>query len=186
MQVKNRFELELRKKVGPIELRMSRQTVQSILGKPEFTRQESFYLRDSYNSDKLQIDYSPDTLLCKGIEVYSGSKLIYEGKNLLGLSFKELLQWLLKLDPKLHIDLNLDTYISHKFKFAVKPRLENHSNTEVIDSIVIFTKDYWYILEPRETSIEDDIESDLSLEDLFKEMGLEDSIYMFSDSDAID
>ena len=81
---KNRYALEIGKKVGPIELGMARQTVVAIWGEPDFSRKGRKYLKNNYHLRDVHLDYQIDTNVCKGVEVWNGAELIYNGVDLLG------------------------------------------------------------------------------------------------------
>jgi hypothetical protein len=171
MQEKNRYELDLGKKVGPIELEMDRQTIVSILGEPDFAREGRKYLKNNYHSKNLYVDYTLDTNICKGIEVFNGAALIYDGVDLLGLRWEQFLQWLQENDPDLEEDVG--TYTSHMLKIAAGPKLDDDSETEIVESIVVFADNYWSSDEERAAAVKKEIEAMPSLEESARELGLE-------------
>jgi hypothetical protein len=174
VQTTHRYEIELGKRVGPIELGMNRQEVISILGEPEYSDDSSLYLTDYYNNSSFSLDYTHDGNIRKGIQV-SDSELIYKDNHqdldLLSLNWEHLFAWMLENDP--YLDVNVGTFISHALKISTSPKLDEKSGVELAESIVPFTDGYWPSKEEMDIASQRRINTRSSLEEQAKELGLE-------------
>ncbi len=103
------FEINPHVGVGPILFGMSRDTVRKILGSSfeEFLKTpEAVLPTDSFDKLCLHVYYAhdKDKIVCRGVEFFPGSNLSYQGNQITGRAFNEVMQWLQKLDPLVALD----------------------------------------------------------------------------------
>jgi hypothetical protein len=171
MQIKNRYDIRFKVGIGPIELGMSHQEVIAILGEPDFSSEDRHYLENIHHSRDLHIDYEINTGICKAIEVTNDAELIYNGGNLFDLSWEEMFHWLLEIDPELEEDVG--NWTSHKYRIATGYCLDQETDLEIVESILIFAENYWTPKEERQAESLARIAAMPSLEEQAKELGLE-------------
>jgi hypothetical protein len=171
MQTQNRYDLRLGNGIGPINLGMSRKEVISILGEPNVSEEGRRYLNDKYHLMGLRIDYQIGTNICKAIEVTNEVELIYLGKDILSLSWEEFYRWMKENDPD--IEEEVGSYTSYKGRIASGPNVGGDVGSKEIETVLIFSEDYWESKEEREAAIQKEIAEMPSLEEMAKELGLE-------------
>jgi hypothetical protein len=165
------YDLRLKEGVGPINLGMSRQEVIAVLGEPGLSCENNLYTTDYYTSIRLHIDYESDTEICRGIEVLNGAELMFRGKDILGLLWDDMFNWMLENDP--YLDIRDDVYISHKLGISTGPEYNEALEDEVMETIVVFSDGYWPSEEEMRAARQKRIEAMPSLEEFAKQNGLE-------------
>jgi hypothetical protein len=134
------YELILKKSVGNLNFGESRQSILQNLGEPERTRTGKFSIKDWYFDLGLSIEYRPSDEACKHITVLSTASLIYEGNDLLRLSWGELVSWLHGLDPTAKEEgLGL---VSKRAGISIYPTLSEDGDCVLVDVINIFDPQY--------------------------------------------
>jgi hypothetical protein len=173
MQKQNRYDLRLGVGIGPIELGMNREEVISILGKPNVSEEgyRSGYLKDIYDLMGLRIDYQIGTNICKAIEVTNEVELMYLGDDILSLSWEDFYRWMKENDPD--IEEEVGSYTSYKGRIASGPNVGGDVGSKEIETVLIFSEDYWESKKEQEAASQKRLEEMPSLEEMAKELGLE-------------
>jgi hypothetical protein len=138
--VQHSYDLKMGESVGPIRFGESRQSLIQKLGQPEKTRTTRLSIKDWYFDIGLSVEYRPSDDACSHITVLSSASLIYEGNDLLRLSWGELVSWLYRLDPAAQeVGLGYESWpagISIYFKF------NEDDSLRIVDLINAFDPQY--------------------------------------------
>jgi hypothetical protein len=159
--IKNVYELELGKKIGSINLGMTRAEIIDLIEESNFSRNDSIYGRtDSHHKYELIVEYDKETDFCNRITVSSPAELWYEGKNILGLGWVDALNWMKELDSSCELDedQSFPCCISHKLQMSINSSdtgegFDSEGNGDyvlVVGSLTIATPKYWDIDEEKQ------------------------------------
>jgi hypothetical protein len=171
MQIQNRYDLRLGNGIGSVDLGMTREEVISILGEPNVSEEGRRYLKDIYRLMGLRIDYQIGTNICKAIEVTNEVELMYSGKDLFSLSWEDFYRWMKENDPD--IEEEVGSYTSYKGRIASEPNVGGDVGSKEIETVLIFSEDYWESKEEKEAASQKRLAEMPSLEEMAKELGLE-------------
>jgi hypothetical protein len=165
----NRYDLELGKRVGPINLGANRGEIIGVLGEPDFSRQDplDFYNTDYYDSYCIRVDYRKQDKVCVAVDVYD-SELIYQGTDLLGLKWPKFLSWMRKQDPSIE---ESDEVVSKTLGLSTRAKPMEPLK---IESICVFSDGYWPTEEEMQAAADRREASTPSVAEMAKELGLED------------
>lgn len=136
------FEIKPYIGVGPIKFGMHRDEVRKILSSPfkEFVKwaAASTIPTDDFYNLNFHVYYNKNSN-CKGIEFAKGSNAIFQGHEIVGRPFSEVMEWLIKLDSSARLDddsgvkseqLSIDLWV---------PDADDDVNS-LIESIYVFAK----------------------------------------------
>jgi hypothetical protein len=162
------YELTLGKAVGPIQLGATRAQIIQILGEPEKSRTYSLSIEDSYRSIGLSLEYRPADGLCNHITVWSPSQLMYEGQDLLMLSWYQLEHWFGLLDSE--FEAVYDGWQSDKVGIAIHPKRNEDGSFSHADFINVFDKKFYPSEEEIDAEVQREIDELPSDEEIAKEL----------------
>jgi hypothetical protein len=162
------YELTLGKSVGPIQLGSPRSEIIQILGQPEKTIFRTLSIRDNYYGIGLSLEYRPADELCSHITVWSPAQLMYEGKDLLMLSWYQLEDWFGLLDSE--FEEVYDGWQSDKVGIAIHPKRNEDGSFSHADFINVFDKKFYPSEEEIDAEVQREIDELPSDEEIAKEL----------------
>jgi hypothetical protein len=166
-----RYELTLKKSVGNISFGESRRSILQKLGQPENTRTTRLSIKDWYFDIGLSVEYRPSDEVCSHITVLSSASLIYEGNDLLRLSWGELVSWLYRLDPQAkEVGLGFESWPAG---ISIYSKFNEDDSLRIVDLINIFDPQYRATDEEIAAEVQRQIAEMPSEEECLRELGLD-------------
>jgi hypothetical protein len=163
------YELIIGESVGPIHLGATRSSIIQILGKPERTRTGSINISDSYYDIGIIIQYRLGDKLCQNISVGHPAQLIYEGRDLIFLTWVEIARWLARLDP--NTEEVGDGWESKQLGIEIHPKYNDDGSYQRADFINVFDQRYCATDEEIAAEVERRIAAMPSEEECARELG---------------
>lgn len=141
--MKNYFELQPLKSVGPIRFEGTQADIINTMGQPDrtFKRNKfSSWPLDQFDVFSCFINYDKNGKI-EAVEFYEGAEVIYFGKNLMTLNFSKAKAFLssLKLDFKEHDDSLLCHVLGISFYY---PSLDDEPDN-MPETLLTFKQGYW-------------------------------------------
>jgi hypothetical protein len=162
------LELILQRSIGNINLGMSRDEILKVLGKPSYSDDDDIFgLEEFYNNYNIRVGYDKDSLICKNIGISSPAELIYREVDLLSLDWDDAVNFVRLLDPNCILQLDEDPQgcISHAIRLSIGSKESDDSEDLVVDTITIFSEDYWEDFERKQALFFDKMEASLPSEE---------------------
>jgi hypothetical protein len=138
--VKNSYDLVIGESVGPIRFGESRKSIIQKIGEPESTRITDLSIEEWYKKIGLYLEYRPSDEVCKQVSVMSPAELIYEGRDLLRMTWLEITRWLARLDPA--AERVYEGWESETLGIAIHPNVNNIETYRRADFINVFNQQY--------------------------------------------
>jgi hypothetical protein len=164
------YELNIGESVGPIQLGAPRSLVIQELGEPEETRRGVFAIRDNYYGIGISIEYRIADEVCANITVWSPAELLYQGKDLLMMTWVEGTRWLARLDPE--AEEEGEGWESNKVGLGIYPKRNDDGSFRKVDFINVFDQQYCPTNEEIEEEIQRMNRKRPSNEECARELGL--------------
>jgi hypothetical protein len=146
------YHLTLGKSVENIQFGAPRDSIIQILGEPEETLRRTLSIRDNYYGVGLSVQYRPADELCNHINVWHPAQLIYNGEDLLIMTWAEIVRWLGRLDPD--AESQGEGWASQKLGISIYPKWDHDGSFEQVDFINVFDKQFY----PSEEEMEADLQ----------------------------
>jgi hypothetical protein len=138
--VQNSYDLRLGVSVGPIRFGESRESIIQKLGEPDLTQVNNLSIEDRYRTIGLYLEYRPSDEACKHVSVLSPAQLIYDGQDLLMLTWPEIIRWLAHLDPK--AEQVYEGWESETLGIAIHPKVNDDGTYKGAALINVFNRQY--------------------------------------------
>lgn len=164
-----------KKSVGNISFGESRESIIRKLGRPEDTDADRLSIKDWYFELRLSVEYRPSDEVCKHITVLSPASLIYEGNDLLRLSWGELVSWLHRLDPSAE-EIG-EGFRSKLAGISIYSKMNEDDSLRIVDLINVFDPQYRATDEEIAAEVQRQIAEMPSEEECLKELGLDASFF---------
>jgi hypothetical protein len=161
--VKNSYDLVIGESVGPIRFGESRKSIIQKIGEPESTRITDLSIEEWYKRIGLYLEYRPSDEVCKQVSVMSPAELIYEGRDLLMLTWLEIIGWLARLDPA--AEREDYGWESETLGIAIHPNVNNDETYRRADFINVFDPQYAPTEEEYEAEVQRHIDASPSDEE---------------------
>jgi hypothetical protein len=133
------YHLHLGVGINSLKLGINRVLVLGQFGLPDLSRDTGFGIKDFYDDRCLQIEYTYEGL-CVAILVSPPSRLVYQGIDLLSLTWEQALQWVRNLDPNAETDKYEDEFKSYATQISMSAKL---MDDWVVEAVLVFAEDYW-------------------------------------------
>jgi hypothetical protein len=166
-----RYELKLKESVDDLHFGESRQSIIRKLGHPEDTDTDRLSIKDWYFDIGLSVEYRPSDEACKHITVLSSASLIYEGNDLLRLSWGELVSWLYSLDPAAK-EVG-EGFRSKPAGISIYSKFNEDDSLRIVDLINAFDPHYQATDEEIAAEVQRQIAEMPSEEECLRELGLD-------------